>query len=297
MFPMQPIRATQLVRLAPNDRLRSDPNSSAALSREKHPKRRQARSPLRVDINDFTPFTKSLDFSHGLFHYLTMVKNEPATSKGEQTRKHILQTALDLFREKGFDATSMQDVASQADVAKSAAYYYFPGKEAIIQAYYETVQADQERICGEVFRHTEKLKDRLRSAMHSKLDLARNDRNLLGVVFRYTGEPGHPLSCLGKGTAKIRRRSIDLFRDAIAREKLPEDLDLLLPVALWALQMGLLVMFLYDGSPEQRRTRRLADGALDLTLKLLTLAKLPILKPVRTRILALLREAELLPAV
>jgi hypothetical protein len=59
--------------------------------------------------------------------------------------------------------------------------------------------------------------------------------------------------------------------------------------------MGLLVMFLYDGSEGQRRTRMLADGALDLTLKLLVLAKLPVLKPVRTKILALLRDAELLP--
>jgi hypothetical protein len=59
--------------------------------------------------------------------------------------------------------------------------------------------------------------------------------------------------------------------------------------------MGLLVMFLYDDSKEQCRTRRLATGSLDLTLKLLGLAKLPVLKPVRTRILLLLRDAELLP--
>jgi hypothetical protein len=59
--------------------------------------------------------------------------------------------------------------------------------------------------------------------------------------------------------------------------------------------MGLLVMFLYDTSAKQRRTRRMADGALDLTLKLLKLAKLPVLKPVRTKVLDLLREADLLP--
>jgi AcrR family transcriptional regulator len=208
---------------------------------------------------------------------------------------YYLLIALGLFREKGFDATSMQDVATRAGVAKSATYYYFPSKEAIIQAYYQAVQADQERICADTFARTGNLKSRLRTAMHTKFDLARDDRKLLGVVFRYTGEPGHPLSCLGTGTEEIRRRSIDVFRHAIAREKLPSDLNLLLPVALWALQMGLLVMFLYDGSSEQSRTRRLADGALDLTLKLLVLAKLPVLKPVRTRVLALLRDAELLP--
>jgi AcrR family transcriptional regulator len=215
--------------------------------------------------------------------------------KGEQTREHIFACALALFREKGFDATTMQEVATRAEVAKSAAYYYFPGKEAIIQAYYESLQAEQERLCEQAFAQNKKLKPRLAAAMHTKFDLVRNDRKLLGVVFRYTGEPEHPLSCLGRGTAEIRRRATAIFSDAIAEEKLPKDLRELLPVALWALQMGLLVMFLYDSSEDQRRTRRMADGALDLTLRLLGLAKLAVLKPVRTRVLALLREAELLP--
>lgn len=237
----------------------------------------------------------SLTCSGAWTHDLTVFKNKLATDKGEKTREHIFGCALEVFRENGFDATTMQDVALRADVAKSAAYYYFPSKEAIIQAYYEAVQAEQEAICAEVFDDNSHLKPRLACAMHSKFDLARNDRMLLGVVFRYTGEPEHPLSCLGRGTSEIRRRSVDVFRRAIARERLPKDLEELLPIALWSLQMGLLILFLYDRSPGQRRTRRLADGALDLTLKLLTLAKLPVLKPVRTKVLALLREADLLP--
>ena len=218
------------------------------------------------------------------------------TEKAEQTRATIFQAALQLFREQGFDGTTMQQIAERAGVVKSAAYYYFPGKDAIIAAYYETVQAAQERLCAEAFATTKKLQPRLKLALHSKLDLASDDRNLLGVVFRYTGEPHHALSCLGRGTEEIRRRATDIFRDAIAEEKLPPDLRELLPIALWALQMGLTVMFLYDESPGQRRTRRLADGALELTLKLLVLAKLPVLKPVRKRILELLKDAALLPA-
>ncbi|HEX3572887.1 MAG TPA: TetR/AcrR family transcriptional regulator [Acidobacteriaceae bacterium] len=222
-----------------------------------------------------------------------MFKIEPVTTKGEQTRRHIFERALQLFREKGFEATTMQDVAARADVAKSAAYYYFPSKEAIIQAYYEAVQAEQERVCDEAFARATRLKDRLKVAMDSKLDQVGEDRKLLGVVFRYTGEPEHPLSCLGRGTAEIRRRSIAIFEKAIAPERLPKDLAELLPLALWALQMGLLVMFLYDESEGQRRTRRLADGALELTLRLLALAKLAVLRPVRTKVLGLLKDAEL----
>jgi len=227
--------------------------------------------------------------------YLNMVKNDPATDKGGQTRRQIFESALELFREKGFDSTTMQEIAAHARVVKSAAYYYFPSKEAIIQAYYETVQAEQERLCEEAFAQSTDLKTRLATAMHLKFELTKNDRRLLGVVFRYTGEPEHPLSCLGRGTAEIRRRATQVFRDAIAAEKLPKDLQELLPVALWALQMGLLVMFLYDSSEDQVRTRRLADGSLALTLKLLGLAKLAVLKPIRIRILTLLREADLLP--
>jgi len=51
-----------------------------------------------------------------------MFKSEPVTTKGEQTRQHIFERALELFREKGFEAATMQDVAERAEVAKSAAY-------------------------------------------------------------------------------------------------------------------------------------------------------------------------------
>jgi AcrR family transcriptional regulator len=226
---------------------------------------------------------------------LTMFKNEPATDKAEQTRRVIFEAALGLFREQGFDGTTMQEIALRAGVAKGAAYYYYPSKEAIIQAYYEAIQSQQERICGELFRHEKKLKARIKAVFDSKFALAKDDRRLLGVVFRYAGEPENPISCLGKGTEEIRRRSIAVFRDALAVEKLPEDLTRLLPVALWALQMGLLVMFLYDNSKGQRRTQKLTDGALELALKLLTLARLPLLRPVRSSLLRLLTEAELLP--
>ncbi|HEY2040675.1 MAG TPA: TetR/AcrR family transcriptional regulator [Edaphobacter sp.] len=224
-----------------------------------------------------------------------MFKNEITIDKAEQTRRRIFEAALSLFREKGFDATTMQEIAQRADVAKGAAYYYFPSKEAIIQTYYEAIQGQQERICGELFSHEKKLKPRVKAVFDSKFELAKDDRRLLGVVFRYAGEPENPISCLGKGTEEIRRRSIAVFRDALAVEKLPEDLARLLPVALWAMQMGLLVMFLYDDSKGQKRTQRLSDGALDLALKLLSLAKLPLLRPIRSSLLRLLTEAELLP--
>ena len=224
-----------------------------------------------------------------------MFKNEPPTTKGEQTRTAIFQTALELFRDHGFDSTTMQDIADAAGIAKSAAYYYFPSKEAIVTAYYDAIQTEQERVCAEIFAQTTDLRLRLEAALMTKFDLAANDRKLLGVIFRYAGEPAHPLSCLGPATADVRHRAMRSFSQALAAERLPKDLEQILPLALWSLQMGLLVLFLYDSTKGEQRTRKLAAGALNLTHKLLTLAKLPVLKPVRTSLLTLLREADLLP--
>ncbi|PYV68208.1 MAG: TetR/AcrR family transcriptional regulator [Acidobacteria bacterium] len=232
-----------------------------------------------------------------VLHILNVFKiNEAATEKGEQTRHEILKSALRLFRDQGFDATTMRDIAADAGVALGAAYYYFPGKESIIQAYYKAVQAEHENKISEALATRKMdLKERLQFVMRSKLDILENDRKLLGVIFRYSGEPDHPLSCLGPGTAESRRESIEIFTRAIEDEKLPKDLRQLLPISLWALHMGALILFIYDKSPQQRRTRKLVDGALDLTMRLLALAKNPLLRPFRTRVLELLREAELLP--
>src|SRR5438132_12947660 len=58
------------------------------------------------------------------------------TPKGEQTRALILETALDLFRERGYEETTMRAIAEQAGVALGNAYYYFRSKEHLIQAFY-----------------------------------------------------------------------------------------------------------------------------------------------------------------
>jgi AcrR family transcriptional regulator len=247
---------------------------------------------LRVYLNEFNIM---LDRDGPVGYILNMFKTQPATGKGEQSRSHILECALGQFRRRGFDETRMRDIALQAGVALGAAYYYFPSKDAIIQAYYESVQAEHERRVAQALAAGKlDLRQRLGVALHAKLDIVQEDRRLLGAIFRYTGEPEHPLSCLGPATEASRRHSIAVFAQALGAESLPKDLRELLPLALWALHMGLLVYFIYDHSPDQQRTRKLVDGALDLIVRMLLLAKSPLLKPVRGKLLSLLRDAGLL---
>ena len=67
------------------------------------------------------------------------MKESPAGSrverKKEETKKKIIAVAMNLFKEQGFDATTMEQIARETDIAKGTLYNYFPVKEAIIDEY------------------------------------------------------------------------------------------------------------------------------------------------------------------
>ena len=217
------------------------------------------------------------------------------TPKGEETRRRVHEAAMALFREKGFDATTMRDVAAAAGMSLGAAYHYFPSKEAIVMAYYAGIQEEHARRVDAAVRAHSAVRDRLSDAFHSKLRIVRDDRKVLGALLRFTGDPHHPLSLLGTGTRPIQLRSIATFAQPLQGAGIPADF---LPVAalmLWALHMGLLLYLLYDESPGQERTHRLADGAIALFLSAMKLVRNPLLKPLRTRLTSVLRDAGLLP--
>jgi AcrR family transcriptional regulator len=231
-------------------------------------------------------------------YYSNMFRQEIARGNSKQTRGSILGHAIRRFREKGFDATTMRDVADAADVAIGAAYYYFPSKEAIVQAYYDDVQAEHARRVESALaerKHT--LAERLRIAFNTKFDILAHDRKLLGALFRYSADPDHPLSVFGPTSGPVREASMYVFKAAIGDEKLPDDIRAVLPEALWAAHMGILLYFIYDQSPDQARTRKLIDGVTKMIVRVLGLAKMAIMKPLRGSLISLLRETELFPAM
>lgn len=80
-----------------------------------------------------------------------MPPTPPTPSRRErkkvETRKRIFSEALNLFLEKGFDATTVEEIAEQADVGKGTVFNYFPKKtEFLIAAYSEWVGVIQERL-------------------------------------------------------------------------------------------------------------------------------------------------------
>jgi AcrR family transcriptional regulator len=224
------------------------------------------------------------------------VRAVPQRAASEETRKQIFETALVLFREKGFDATTIREIAARAGMSLGAAYYYFNSKEAIVAAYYDYVQAQHRERARAALLSTKTFKERLRAAYHTKIDVMEGDQRLLRALFRFGGDPDHPLSWFGPSSREQRRLSIEVFDEALGEEKLPEDVRAAAPTLLWTLHMGILLYFLYDPSPGYRKTRKLIDAAVDFVVDAKRIATLPLMRPVRRRVFSILQDAGLLAA-
>jgi AcrR family transcriptional regulator len=216
-------------------------------------------------------------------------------SAGEHTRALILKIALELFRLRGFEVTTMRDIASAAKVATGAAYYYFPSKEAIVSTYYDQVQRLHADKVVEDLKGKTALRERLGIVFHTKLEIVKEDRRFLGALFRYTGDSEHPLSVFGKGTQSQRTQSMAIFREAISVPGLSEEMQQILPAALWLAHLGMILSLIYDESEGQRKTHKLVDGVLDLLAQAIDLSSAvfvrPFVQPFQTKVLQMLQDS------
>src|SRR5437879_5527040 len=60
----------------------------------------------------------------------------PASTRPD-TRARILDAALDVFSEHGFEGSSLQQIADRLDLTKAALYYYFRSKDELLEALVE----------------------------------------------------------------------------------------------------------------------------------------------------------------
>jgi AcrR family transcriptional regulator len=223
--------------------------------------------------------------------------NHSATDRGDRTRDHVLETALALFRERGFDETSMRDVAAAAQMAPGAAYYYFPSKQHLVLAYYERVQEEFAARLADTLGDERSLARRIELAMQLKLDTVGTDRRLLQAVFRHALDAASPLSVFGGETTAERERSIAAFALVLSRQKLPADLAAVAPRMLWLAHLLVLFLFLKDTSPAAAAARALIAPfaqTLSLLLRALSMPGLGALRrrsvDLSTRIGALLEQ-------
>src|ERR1700704_726318 len=183
------------------------------------------------------------------------------TPKGEQTKALILNSALDLLRDRGYERTTMRAIAQKAGVSLGNAYHYFNSKDHLIQAFYHRIHEDHLRASLPALAKESSLKARLLSVMRLKIETLEPYHEFAGVLFQTAADPHSPLNPFAHAAAPVRRDSVKLFEQLVEQTKarIPSDLRAELPYLLWLYHMGIILFWIHDNSRKRARTYRLID--------------------------------------
>jgi AcrR family transcriptional regulator len=118
------------------------------------------------------------------------MSGEPRTGRGRASRERIVESAAELFAERGIAATSLDEVLAAAGAGKSQLYHYFRGRD-------ELVEAAVGHRCLQVVAG-------LTQALGQVATLAELEQALAGFAAQYEqlGLPGCPIGSLAAEVAE-----------------------------------------------------------------------------------------------
>jgi AcrR family transcriptional regulator len=161
----------------------------------------------------------------------------------EDTARHILRMAVALFNERGYEAVTVDQIASLAGVNRATIYYHFEGKEALFLAAFERIMnfaGDQTaQICA---REDLSVKEKV-------IEIVRTRRSLMGVdhgerldemdhgmvraALSSISPAGH--GRIGQLFGRLHALTTQLIREGVERGELPQLSIEVLNFAFWAL--------------------------------------------------------------
>jgi AcrR family transcriptional regulator len=175
------------------------------------------------------------------------------TEQGVETEHRLYETALRLFGERGFHATTLRDIAAEAGVSPGLMYRYLPSKEAVVTRLYAELSA---RFAGAP------LPDgawwgRCWTAIDASIDQLSPHRDVLrAVIGPLLVDP--EIGLLAPSSAQARAAVQGVFVRAVvgATPTVPHDRAAALGRIADAVQLAALVLWLVDRSPRQWATHR-----------------------------------------
>jgi AcrR family transcriptional regulator len=206
------------------------------------------------------------------------------TRKGELARQNILESALRLFGSKGYEETTMRDIATEAGYSPGLTYRYFTGKEELVMLLYRHLAEELESYSNSL--PSAPLSERFYAAVARLLELLAPHRETLSALFGTAVNPRSKVGVLSDGTAEIRRRSREMYRMIIEgakdapRVSQREDLATL----FYGTHMAIVLFWLIDRSVEARRTWQLIAFLRDMLKLAQPLLWLPVVSQALVRL-------------
>jgi AcrR family transcriptional regulator len=214
------------------------------------------------------------------------------TPRSEATRTRIVEAALRLFSEHGYDRTTMRAIAKEAGVSVGNAYYYFGSKEHLIQGFYDRIAELHRENAGAVLAAEREFAARLRGVMLGWLDVAAPYHEFGRQFFVNAADPASPLSPFSPESSPARDAQIAIHRAVLdgSTAKIDPELRGDLPELIWLYHMGVVLFWVHDRSPGCRRTRMLVERTVPLIDRLVTVSRLRVLRPLTRDIVSLIKD-------
>ena len=214
------------------------------------------------------------------------------TPRAEQTRAAIVEAALRLFREHGYEAATMRAIAREAGVSTGNAYYYFASKEELIQEFYLRSHAEHAAACRGMLDTEQDFASRLRGTLRNLIQVLNPYHSFAATFYKSAAEPTSPLSPFSKESTPARDASIALYREVTdgSSAKIDRELRAELPELLWLYSMGIVLFWVYDASPGCAKTYRLIDATVPLADRLISMSRMPVLRGTTREVVAIIRE-------
>ncbi|MBA0089083.1 MAG: TetR/AcrR family transcriptional regulator [Acidobacteria bacterium Pan2503] len=175
------------------------------------------------------------------------------TVQGEAARNRLYAMAMRMIAQRGYQATTLRDIAKEASVSIGLLYRYFPRKQAVMMAFYDELSADYARRA--TIMPPGKWRERFIFALQTSLRVLEPHRVALrALVPVLVGDPHDGV--FAPGTAFSRERVQRVFENAVVgstdapKAPLAEALGRL----LYLVHLATLLWWLLDKSPNQRAT-------------------------------------------
>jgi AcrR family transcriptional regulator len=105
--------------------------------------------------------------------------------KKDETKRKIIDVALELFHRQGFAATTMEQIADTADVAKGTLYNHFSTKEAIVGEYMRRTVRENEPDAVKFFKELPDTRSRLYVFMEKIAEWTELNKEIVGIYVSY----------------------------------------------------------------------------------------------------------------
>ena len=141
-------------------------------------------------------------------------------------REKIISVAVELFHEKGYRATSVQDIANKCGVTKAALYYYIQSKEEILWEIFDKTMTTAEQRMEELMNRKMPVEERLKAVVYNHIMNVRDEAPYITIFFT---EKAH-LPINKQEEINHRRRTYEKKISAIFEQGINEGILKPLPV-------------------------------------------------------------------